>query len=105
MALFPALAGCSSSSTDYAANVYPSRLLADLLKGSAPDSTPPARTTDAPAPPSSSTAAAAAAPVAPAVPTAPASSAPADDSDPAAAVYPSVSLSDLLLGSTKPAAH
>src|SRR5208282_3678249 len=97
IALLPALAGCSSSSpTDYAANGYPSQSLADLLKGSL-DSPPPARAADPLAPPSSSTAATAA--------PAPASSAPTDGSDPAAAGYPSVSLIDLLTGSTKPAPH
>jgi hypothetical protein len=117
IALLPALAGCSSSSSiDYAADAYPSQSLVDILKGST-DSPPPAQTA-APPPPQSSPAAAAneprpaaattvpavapapaAAPVAAAVP--PAS--PPGDSDPVAAAYPSVSLIDLLTGSTKPA--
>ena len=105
-----ALAGCSSSaSTDYAADAYPSQSLANLIKGSL-DSPPPARTAAPPAPPSSSTAAAGQpGPAAPsdsatvaAVARAP--STPADDSD-LAGVYPSVSLIELLSGSTKPVSH
>jgi len=109
IAVLPALAGCSSSaSTDYAADAYPSQSLANLIKGSL-DSPPPARTAAPPAPPSSSTAAAAQlGPAAPSdsatVAAARAPSTPADDSD-LAGVYPSVSLIELLSGSTKPATH
>jgi hypothetical protein len=121
VALLPALAGCSSSSSvDYAADAYPSQSLVDLVKGSM-DSPPPAQTAAPPAPPSSATASAAqpgpaaapgaatarapgAAPApAPTVAAAPAPSAPPDNSDPVAAAYPSVSLIDLLTGSTNPA--
>ena len=109
IAVLPALAGCSSSaSPDYAADAYPSQSLANLIKGSL-DSPPPARTAAPPAPPSSSTAAAAQlGPAAPSdsatVAAARAPSTPADDSD-LAGVYPSVSLIELLSGSTKPATH
>jgi hypothetical protein len=117
IALLPALAGCSaSSSIDYAADAYPSQSLVDILKGST-DSPPPAQAA-APPPPSPAVAAgneprpaaatvpaaavapaSAAAPVAAAVP----APSPPGDSDPVAAAYPSVSLIDLLAGSTKPA--
>jgi hypothetical protein len=76
IALLPALAGCSSSSSiDYATDAYPNQSLVDLLKGST--DTPPPVQTPAPSRP--------------------------DESDPVAAAYPSVSLIDLLTGSTKPA--
>jgi hypothetical protein len=116
IALLPALAGCSSSSSiDYATDAYPNQSLVDLLKGST--DTPPPVQTPAPPPSAPSVATAneprpaastvpvvvapapAAAPVAAA---APASSRP-DEPDPVAAAYPSVSLIDLLTGSTKPA--
>jgi hypothetical protein len=101
------LLGCSSySSTDYAADVYPSQSLADLLKGSS-DSSPPVRAADLPAQPSSSVVTTD--PRAPAAPAGLASaateSAPArspENSDPAATAYPSVSIMELL---TKPASH
>jgi hypothetical protein len=117
IALLPALAGCSSSSSsiDYAADAYPSQSLVEILKGST-ESPPPAQTATPPPPQSSPVAAAnepraaaAAAPAtavapapAPVAAAAPAPSAPGD-SDPVAAAYPSVSLIDLLAGSTKPA--
>lgn len=109
IALLPALAACSStSSNDYdaAAAAYPSQSLADLLKGS-PNSPTPMRTAGQPAPPNSSTAVVGQSdPASPsgsatagAAATAPSQS--SDEFDPAASAYPSVSLSDLLSGSTK----
>jgi hypothetical protein len=105
--LLPTLVGCSSvSSTDYATNAYPSRSLADLLKGS-PEPPPPVQTAALPAPsvPSASSngattavdprsTAAPSGPVTSAAPRAP--SANPQESDPAASAYPSVSLGDLL---------
>jgi hypothetical protein len=109
IALLPALAACSStSSNDYdaAAAAYPSQSLADLLKGSQNSQTP-VRTAGPSAPPNSSTAVASGpSPVASsgpatAVAAVPAPSATSDDFDPAASAYPSVSLSDYLSSSTK----
>jgi len=119
IALLPALAGCSSSSSvDYATDVYPSQSLVDILKGST-DSPPPAHTPAPPSPGSSVAAANEPRPAAPADPAAATVPAPApaaapvaaaapapsppEASDPVAAAYPSVSLIDLLSGSTKPA--
>lgn len=108
IALLPALAACSStSSNDYdaAAAAYPSQSLADLLKGSQNSQTPV--TAGPSAPPNSSTAVASGpSPVASsgpatAVAAVPAPSATSDDFDPAASGYPSVSLSDYLSSSTK----
>jgi hypothetical protein len=117
IALLPALAGCSSSSSvEYATDAYPSQSLVDVLKAST--ASPPPAQTAAPPPPSPAVAAAneprPAAPTVPAAAVAPAPAAapvaaaapapaPPDDSDPVAAAYPSVSLIDLLTGPTKPA--
>jgi predicted lipid-binding transport protein (Tim44 family) len=120
IALLPALAGCSSSSSvEYVADAYPSRSLADLLKGSM-ESAPPAQrpepapsaamaaspapaSSGAPAPtPATIAAPPAASPAAQAPPPTPAPAAAADEPDPVAAAYPSVSLIDLLTG-RKPA--
>jgi hypothetical protein len=111
VALLPALAGCSSSSSiDYATDAYPNQSLVDLIKGSTaspppapPPPGPPVAAANEPrpaaAPPPAAVAPApAAAPVAVAAP-----ASPPDDTDPVAAAYPSVSLIDLLTGSTKPA--
>jgi hypothetical protein len=111
-----ALAGCSSSSSiDYATDAYPNQSLVDILKG-ATDSPPPAQAAAPPPPgppvaaaneprPGAATVPAAVAPAPVAVPVAAAAPAPPppDDPDSVAAAFPSVSLIDLLTGSTKPA--
>jgi hypothetical protein len=115
IAVLLAVAGCSSSSVEYAADAYPSQSLADLLKKSTdspppsqkPDFPRPARMNDMPAPPSSSPPAArgpSAPPPPEATPSPPAAvTAPSEDADLVAAAYPSVSLIDLLTGAKKPA--
>jgi hypothetical protein len=112
IALLPVLAGCSSSSSiDYATDAFPNQSLVDLIKGStasAPTPAPPppgppvaAATEPRPAPATGPAPAVTSTPV-PVAAAAPAPS-PPDDPDPVAAAYPSVSLIDLLTGSTKPA--
>jgi len=121
LALLPALAGCSSSSSvDYVADTYPSTSLVDLVRGSM-DSAPPAPRPEAapaaamapsPAPTSSAapptiqpavTAPSVASPAADAPAATPAPPAvAAEEADPVAAAYPSVSLIDLLTGRKPP---
>ena len=117
VALLPALAGCSSSSSvDYVADTYPSRSLVDVVKSSMnsppprPDpapsvamAAPPAPTSSTVPPPAQDAAAApsVAAPVAPAAPAPPAAA--PGEADPVAAAYPSVSLIDVLASMRKPA--
>jgi hypothetical protein len=114
IALLPALAACSSSSTvEYATDAYPSQSLVDLLKGSK-DSPPPAPSVEAappaatgaspPLPASGVPSGREPAPVAAAAPAPPAAASPPPaEADPVAAAYPSVSLIDLLAGARKPA--
>jgi hypothetical protein len=117
IALLPALAACSSSSSiEYATDAFPNQSLADILKGAtaspppAPAAAPPApnpamgaREPGPTAPPPSAAAApapAAAAPTSASVAAAPspAPSAPPAESDPVADAFPSVSLVDILTG-------
>jgi hypothetical protein len=110
IALLPALAACSSSSSiEYATDAFPNQSLADILKGAtaspAPAAAPPApnpamgarepgptaQPPSAAAAPAPTSASAAAAP-------SPAPSAPPAESDPVADAFPSVSLVDILTG-------
>jgi hypothetical protein len=117
LALLPALAGCSSSSSvEYATDAFPSQSLVDLLKDSRAAPTPapqpdPAPSAAAGAPPPAALAvpaqppgSAAPAPVTTAAaPPPPPAAAPQPDADPVAAAFPSVSLIDLVTGAKKPA--
>jgi hypothetical protein len=118
IALLLVLAGCSSSSSSdhYAADVYPSQPLAEILFKDTLNSPPPVRTAGSPAQPNLPTAVAGtvasgpgtAAPSGSATAAAavPAPSASSEDFDRASAsAYPSVPLSDILLSPTKPAAR
>jgi hypothetical protein len=115
IALLPALAACSSSSSiEYATDAFPNQSLADILKGATASPTP-AAAPPAPNPalaasgPGSTAAPAMAAAPAPAPVAAPAPasvaaappptpSAPPAESDPVADAFPSVSLVDILTG-------
>jgi hypothetical protein len=101
------LLGCASyPSNDYAADVYPSQSLANLFQGTS-DSSPPVRTAALPPQPSSSIATMDSRASGPptgssGAATEPAPTSPGENSDLAAAAYPSVSLMELL---SKPASH
>ena len=121
IALLPAVAGCSSSSSvDYVGDTYPSQSLVNLLKKSTdlppnaqksepapagatanaatpPTSAPPPPTQSPTAPPSGAN------PVAQTAPAPPASA--TEHADPVAAAFPSVSLIDLLVGEKKPSSQ
>jgi hypothetical protein len=113
IALLPALAACSSSSSiEYATDAFPNQSLADILKG-ATASPPPVPAAAPPAPnpalaasgpgPTAAPAMAAAPASAPVAAPAPASVAaapppPPAESDPVADAFPSVSLVDILTG-------
>jgi hypothetical protein len=118
LALLPALAGCSSSSSvEYATDAFPSQSLVDLLKDSRaapgpapqPDSAPTAAAGAPPPPtavavPAQPPGSAAPPPVTTAAAPPPSPAAvPQPDADPVAAAFPSVSLIDLVTGAKKPA--